>query len=305
MATTDTAGVLVAAPRRASAGLWSNALYRIRRDRLTLVAAAVLLLFVLLAAAADVLADSFFRYGFTQQDLLNTFAKPTLSEPAFWLGGDEIGRSQIVRLLYGARISLAVGFGAAFINLTLGIILGLASGFLRGWLDDLLQFVITTLNSIPAIYLLLIFSVLFSPSPLTLVIVIGVLFWTGITLFVRGQTLSLREREFVTAARVIGASSGRIMFRHILPNVLPLVFILAAIDVGSVILVESALSFLGLGIIPPTPSWGNMLTNAATVLSHGPWLVYAPGAAIFLTVLCLYLVGDGLRDALDPRLKQT
>ena len=118
----------------------------------------------------------------------------------------------------------------------------------------------------------------------------------------RGQTLSLREREFVAAGRVIGASHGRLMFRHLLPNVLPLVLVLSAIDVGGIVLYESALSFLGLGILPPTPSWGNMLSNAASNLTHGPWLVYAPGAAIFVTVLCLYLIGDGLRDALDPRL---
>jgi peptide/nickel transport system permease protein len=123
-------------------------------------------------------------------------------------------------------------------------------------------------------------------------------------LFVRGQTLSLREREFIAAGRVAGASAARIVFHHMLPNVLPLIIVLTAIDVGSLILVESALSFLGLGISPPVPSWGNLLTRASQDLSRGPWLVYAPGAAIFLTVLCLYLVGDGLRDALDPRLNR-
>jgi peptide/nickel transport system permease protein len=126
-----------------------------------------------------------------------------------------------------------------------------------------------------------------------------------VSLFVRGQALSLREREFVTAARVVGASHLRLIVRHVLPNVLPLVIVLSAIDIGTLILTESALSFLGLGIQPPTPSWGNMLTNAASDLAHGPWLVYGPGAAIFLTVLCLYLIGDGLRDALDPRLSRS
>jgi len=294
----------VVAGRKTGAGLWSNAAYRLRRDRVTVVAAVGLALFVVLAASADLLAQSFFRYGFTQQDLLNTYAKPDLQTPAFWLGGDEIGRSQIVRLLFGARISLAVGFGAAFINLTIGIALGLAAGYFRGWFDDLVQFVISTLNSIPTIFLLLIVAVLFSPGTWTLVGILGLLSWQSITLFVRGQTLSLRERDFVSAGRVIGASHRRLMFQHILPNVLPLVFILSAIDVGGLILVESALSFLGLGVHPPTPSWGNMLTNAAQHLSRGPWLVYGPGLAIFSTVLFLYLIGDGLRDALDPRLKQ-
>jgi peptide/nickel transport system permease protein len=278
---------------------------RLRRDRVTLVSAFILVAFIALAAAADVLANNFFHWGFTKQDLLNGYTKPTLSDPAFWFGGDDIGRSQIVRLLYGARVSLSVGIGAAIINLSIGMALGLSAGFLRGWFDDLVQFIISTLNSIPSIPLLLIVSILFQPGPITLVMILGVLLWPNATLFVRGQTLSLREREFVAAGRVSGASNARIMLRHILPNVLPLIFVLTAIDVGSLILVESALSFLGLGISPPTPSWGNMLTNGAQDLSRGPWLVYAPGGAIFLTVLCLYLVGDGLRDALDPRLNRT
>ncbi len=289
---------------RAPRSLWSSAWQRLLRDRVTLAAAAVLGVLVLLAFAADVLSTTFFRYTETQQDLLNAFARPDPLKPAFWLGTDEIGRSQVVRLLYGARISLAVGFGSALINLTVGIILGLSAGYFRGWFDDFVQFVISTLNSIPTLFLLLIVAVLFTPGVVTLVTLLGFLTWPGITLFVRGQALSLREREFVVAARVLGASHRRLMFQHILPNVLPLVFVLSAIDVGSLILLESGLSFLGLGVMPPTPSWGNMLTNAASNLSRGPWLVYGPGIAIFLTVLCLYLIGDGLRDALDPRLKR-
>jgi peptide/nickel transport system permease protein len=310
MATAQAVGVsrptaeAVDVTRRPSAGIWSNALSRLRRDRVTLLAACTLVVLLILAIAADFLANNFFHYSFSKQDLLNGYARPS-SEPAFWLGTDQIGRSQVVRLLYGGRISLAVGFGAAVINLTIGVGLGLASGFLRGRLDDLVQFVISTLNSIPQIPLLLIVSVLFQPGPATLVIILGILLWPNATLFVRGQALSLREREFVSASRVSGASDGRIMLRHILPNVLPLVFILTAIDVGTLILIESQLSFLGLGISPPTPSWGNMLTDAASDLARGPWLVYGPGAAIFLTVLCLYLVGDGLRDALDPRLNRS
>ena len=284
------------------AGLWATAARRLRRDRLTLVASGVLLLIALLALGADAIADNFFHYGFTRQNLLDAYRPPTLLDPAFWLGSDELGRSQVVRLLYGARVSLAVGVGAATINLTIGLALGLAAGYKQGWFDDVIQFAVSTLNSIPTLFLLLIVAVLFRPGAPTLVVVLGLLSWQSITLFVRGQTLSLREREFVAAGRVIGASSARLVLQHILPNVLPLVFILSAIDVGGLILTESALSYLGLGISPPTPSWGNMLSNAASDLSKGPWLVYGPGVAIFVTVLCLYVVGDGLRDALDPRL---
>jgi len=224
-------------PRRPSAGIWTNALASLRRDRVTLVAAAILGCLILLAAAADLLANNVFHYGFTRQDLLNAYQKPTLTDPAFWLGSDDLGRSVVVRMLYGARVSLSVGIGAAIINLSIGLVIGLTAGYQRGWFDDVVQFVISTLNSIPAIPLLLIVSVLFQPGPVTLVIILGALLWPNASLFVRGQTLSLREREFIAAGRVAGATSARIIFRHILPNVLPLIFVLTAIDVGTLILV--------------------------------------------------------------------
>jgi peptide/nickel transport system permease protein len=189
------------------------------------------------------------------------------------------------------------------VNFAVGVPLGLAAGYFRGAFDDFITWLITTLNGIPQLFLLLIIAALWQPGPLTLIIIIGLLNWTGITLYVRGQTISLREREYVTSAHAIGATHARVMFQHILPNVLPLIFVLAAIDVGAIVLLESALSFLGLGILPPTPSWGNMLTNGASYFVRAWWLVVSPGVMIFLTVLCLYLIGDGLRDALDPRLK--
>jgi peptide/nickel transport system permease protein len=283
--------------------LWSNAWYKLRHDRLTMISFAVLMVLALLSLGADLLAQHVFNYTFEKQDLLHTYEKPTLDPPAYLLGSDEIGRSQVVRLLYGGRVSLAVGFVAALVNLTVGVIIGLTAGYMRGRVDDLFTWFVTTLNSIPTIFLLLIFAALWEPSPVTLTIVIGLLFWTGISLFVRGQTFALREREFVVAAKTIGARDARIMFKHVLPNILPLIIVLAAIDIGAIILVESALSYLGLGILPPTPSWGNLLTNATTYFVRAWWLVVAPGVMIFLTVLCLYLIGDGLRDALDPRLK--
>jgi len=283
--------------------LWSNAWYKLRHDRLTMISFGVLVLLGLLSLAADVLAQHVFNYTFEKQDLLHTYEKPTLDPPAYLLGSDEIGRSQVVRLLYGGRVSLAVGFVAALVNLTVGVIIGLTAGYMRGRVDDLFTWFVTTLNSIPTIFLLLIFAALWEPSPTVLTLVIGLLFWTGISLFVRGQTFALREREFVVAAKTIGARDRRIMFKHVLPNILPLIIVLAAIDIGAIILVESALSYLGLGILPPTPSWGNLLTNATTYFVRAWWLVVAPGVMIFLTVLCLYLIGDGLRDALDPRLK--
>ena len=289
--------------RRVSAGLWSNAWYRIRRDKLTMAAGTVIILMILLSAAAPLVAEHVFRTSFESQNLLRTYSAPTLDPPGYIFGSDEVGRSQIVRLLYGGQVSLFVGFMAAFMNLTIGVGLGLLAGYFRGRIDDVITWFITTLNSIPTIFLLIIITALFSPGAVTLTVIIGLLFWTGITNFVRGQTFALREREFITAAHTIGVPNSRIMLRHILPNVLPLIFVLLAIDIGSIILAESALSYLGLGIMPPTPSWGNMLSNASAYFNRAPWLVVSPGGMIFLTVLCLYLIGDGLRDALDPRLK--
>ncbi|MBM4421289.1 MAG: ABC transporter permease [Chloroflexi bacterium] len=288
---------------RPSRSLWSNAWERLRHDKLTMAASVVLLVLVLASAAAPLLAAHIFETTFEAQSLLKAYSAPTTEPRAYLLGADEVGRSQVVRLLYGGQVSLFVGFIAAMMNLTIGVLLGLVAGYFGGRIDDVITWFITTLNSIPTIFLLIIVSALFTPGALTLTIIIGVLFWTGVTNFVRGQTFSLRERDFVVAARTVGAGSWRIMFRHILPNVLPLIFILLAIDIGTIILAESALSYLGLGIMPPTPSWGNMLSNAATYYHRAWWLVVSPGALIFTTVLCLYLIGDGLRDALDPRLR--
>jgi peptide/nickel transport system permease protein len=275
---------------------------RARPGLLAVVAASVLLALGLAGLAADLLAAHVFGVGPTTQNLRAAYARPDLSVPALWLGADELGRSQVVRLLYAARISLAVGAGAAALNLTVGVILGLAAGYYRGPADDALQWLAGTLRSVPTLFLLLLVAVLFEPGPVVLVLVLGLVSWPGTALFVRGQTLSLRERDFVGAARATGASDWRLMTRHVLPNLLPLVVTLAAIDVGAMILTESSLSFLGLGIMPPTPSWGNMLTNAVGALGRAPWLVWGPGTLIFVTVLSLYLLGDAIRDAIDPQL---
>jgi len=293
------------APRevRRSAGFWSDAWYRIRRDPPTLVAMGVLAVLVILALSADLLADHFFNWSFTKQDILNNYEPPSGRTSAMWLGSDQLGRSQIVRLLYAGRVSLFIGTFGAAVSLVVGVTIGISAGYFRGWWDDVVVWIITTLASIPTLFLLIIVGALFRLPPPVFAILLGLLGWLGIANLARGQTFALREREFVVAARTIGARPGRVMFRHIFPNLLPLMIILAMTDVGNLILAESALSYLGFGIQPPTPSWGNMLTGASLFISKGPWLVYPPGAIIFVTVLCLYLIGDGLRDALDPRLR--
>jgi peptide/nickel transport system permease protein len=290
---------------RRGAGFWSDAWYRIRRDPPTIVAIAVLSLLVILALSADLLADHFFHWSFTKQDILNNYEPPNPANPPMWLGSDQLGRSQIVRLLYAGRVSLFIGVFGAAVSLVVGVVIGISAGYFRGWWDDVVVWVITTLASIPTLFLLIIVGALFRLPPPVFAVFLGLLGWLGIANLARGQTFALREREFVVAARTIGARPGRVMFRHIFPNLLPLMIILAMTDIGNLILAESALSYLGFGIQPPTPSWGNMLTGASLFISKGPWLVYPPGAIIFVTVLCLYLIGDGLRDALDPRLRGT
>jgi ABC-type dipeptide/oligopeptide/nickel transport system permease subunit len=281
--------------------LSAELLARLRGDRVAVLAAAILLSLVVLAAAADPLAEHVFHANATRQDLLSSYTRPTWSAPAYWLGSDDLGRSQIVRLLYGARVSLAVGFGAACINLSLGLLLGLTAGFVQGWFDDLVQFVIGTLNSIPQLPLLLIVAVLFEPGPVALVLILGVLLWPNATLFVRGQTLSLREREFIDASRSLGARATYILRKDLLPNLIAPILVYATLLIPTNILFEAALSYLGVGVQAPRATWGGMLSDAATWYQIDPWFMIPAGMAIFVTVLAFNLFGDGLRDALDPR----
>ncbi len=226
-------------------------------------------------------------------------ADPPTSE--FWLGNDEIGRDVLSRLIYGARVALVVGIGAIAIAVTIGVLVGAASGYFGGKVDTLLSRVVDTLMAFPLLALLVTLSALFSPSLRNVVIIIGVTVWASYARLVRADVMSLRERDFVIAARSLGARDSRIIGRHILPNIVGPVIVLASLDIGSIIILESALSFLGLGVRPPTPSWGGMLSAGRSLLRSAPHIAVAPGIAIMVTVLAFNLLGDGLRDALDPR----
>lgn len=282
----------------------ASALVRLRREPLALLALGVLALLSVVALAAPWLAEGLFGTSQERIELDYNLQAPSSERPAWWLGTDEYGRSQLVRLMYGGRVSLGFAAFVVLMNLTLGATLGMLAGYYRGKLDDLITWVIITINAIPGIFVLLLVAVLFRPGPVALGVAFSLLAWTGAARLVRGQVFSLREREFVIAAGALGARDGRIMLRHILPNVTPLLIIFTGRGVAGVILGESALSYLGLGIQPPVASWGNMLTNAQSYLFHAWWLVLGPGLLITLTVLCLYILADGLRDALDPRLRQ-
>ena len=283
-----------------SKSLLQKALYRLRHDTLTLIAIGVIILLTILAVLAPFISNSILQVDYTEPALRNTFA--AINSPGHVLGTDELGRDHLARLLYGGQVSLGIGFSAAILSIVIGVTVGVATGYYGGIVDDLIIWFITTLNSIPQLYLLLILSSVLSPGPFTLVLVLGFLGWTGTTRLVRGETFSLREREYVVAARAIGASDLRIMFLHIVPNLLSLVVITLALGIAGLILTESSLSFLGFGVKSPTPSWGNMLTAGLDLIRFAPHLVIFPGLLIMITVLCLYIIGDGLRDAFDPKL---
>ncbi|NLF14621.1 MAG: ABC transporter permease [Anaerolineaceae bacterium] len=285
---------------RESRGYWDSALLALRRDRLTLAAFAVLLVtalfcFVLARPVTDALG-----IDPNGTDPLIAFEGPSVAHP---MGVDQVGRDQLARLLYGGRVSIGIGFFAAVIIMTIGLALGSIAGFYGKIVDDVVMWFINTLNSIPFILLLLIISLLFKPTALTLTIFIGLVSWTEISRIVRGQVLQVKEMEYVTAARALGTPTSWLIVRHILPNVVPVAIIFSAQVIGGVILIESALSFLGLGVQPPTATWGNMLNKAQSYFTLAPHLVVWPGLLISLTVLCLYVIGDGLRDALDPTMR--
>lgn len=223
---------------------------------------------------------------------------------AFPLGTDRLGRDVLSRLLYGGRVSLWVGFVAVGISVSIGTVLGLLSGYFRRWIDELIMRLVDIMLCFPSFFLILAVIAFLEPNLANIMIVIGLTSWMGCARLVRAETLSLREREFIASARLAGCSTGRILFRHILPNAMAPVLITATLGIAGAILTESSLSFLGLGVQPPIPSWGNMLMDGKIAIETAPWLSIYPGLAILVTVLGYNLLGESLRDIFDPRLKR-
>jgi peptide/nickel transport system permease protein len=220
------------------------------------------------------------------------------------MGTDQAGRDVLSRGLYGGRISLRIGAYVATLTMTLGVVMGLISGYYAATLvDDAINAIIQTLGSIPLLFLLIILSRVFEPGPEGLALLLGIFGWMGVSRLIRGQIFSIREREYIAASRAVGASTWRILFRHLLPNVSSIVIVVGVFNVAGAIISEAGLSYLGVGIGPPLPSWGNMMQGSLGNFTDAPWLVLAPGLFIFLTTLSIYLIGDGLRDALDPWVK--
>ncbi len=281
---------------------------RFLKHKLAVVGVVIVLIFVLMAIFADVIAP-FDPY---KQNLAPSYSNPSSTHI---LGTDELGRDVFSRLLYAARISLFITLLVNFTTEFVGVIVGAVSGYFGGWVDNLIQRTVEFLLTLPTLPLLLFFSAMLRgitipglPDEWSRAIIISFVLiafgWLGSTRLVRGMVLSLRELDFVQAARALGASDWKIITRHMIPNSLAPVIVNLTLGLGGVIVLEAALSFLGFGITPPVPTWGNMLQNVQERMWQQPWLAFYPGFCIFLTSLAFNYVGDGLRDALDPRLKQ-
>jgi peptide/nickel transport system permease protein len=280
-----------------SESLFSKALRRLRRDYITMGAMGIVLLFTVLSIAAP-LINTYILNVDPNTTSRNIFAP--IGTPGHILGTDDIGRDQLARLLVAGQVSLGIGFAGAAITLTVGLIIGVITGYFGGIIDDILNWVITTLDSIPSTYLLIMIAAVFRPDAASLILTIALISWTGVTRIIRGQTLSIRNLDYVLSAKALGASSWRIMFNHIVPNLISITAIVLMRAIGNLMLIEAGLSFLGLGVQPPQATWGNMLTKAQQFFTLGGHLIIAPGLAIWITVLCLYVIGDGIRDAFDP-----
>jgi peptide/nickel transport system permease protein len=238
-------------------------------------------------------------YSPTEYDLLESLSPPNRSH---WFGTDDSGRDVLSRMIHGARISLSVGFVAVGIALLIGIFLGSIAGYFGGWIDHVVSRVIEILVTIPTFFLIIAIIAFLPPSIYNIMVVIGLTGWTGVARFVRAEFFKLKQLDFIMASRSLGASHARIIFLHMLPNAMAPVLVSAVFGIAGAILTESSLSFLGFGVPPPTPSWGDILSQSRNYIEFAWWLTIFPGLAIFLSITAYNLVGEGMRDAMDPRL---
>jgi oligopeptide transport system permease protein len=277
--------------------LWSDAWRRLRRNRLALAST----IFLLLLVATALLALVYTPYRMSAVGIAPDYAPPSLSH---WLGADNIGRDQLSRLMIGAQISLIVGVGTQVLVVLVGVPIGLLAGYYRGWVDSVVTFVINVFYGVPDLLVALILVFLLGPSLANIIIAIVVTRWMDMARLMRGQTLALREREFVEAGRAAGAKPLKMLFGHIMPNALGPIIVQATFGVPAAILFEAFLSFLGAGVQQPTPSWGSMAKDGVDAIRFAPHMVIAPSIALSLTLMAFNFLGDGLRDALDPRTRR-
>ena len=277
-----------------SSSLWRDAWIRLRANRL----AALSLFFFILVSILTIIGPEIISTSYDEQDLNNTFAAPGSTH---LFGTDNLGRDLFARVLHGGRISLAVGFLATAVSLIIGVAYGMTSGYLGGKMDALMMRIVDILYSLPFTIFVILLMVLFGRNFVLLFIAIGAVEWLTMARITRGQTLSLKQAEFIEAARALGYSHKRILFRHILPNLIGPVIVYATLTVPAVMLLEAVLSFLGLGVQAPMSSWGSLIKEGSEKMDIAPWLIFFPGLFFSLTLLALNFLGDGLRDALDPK----
>ena len=281
--------------------LWQDAWKRLRRNRLAVAGGVIVVTVFALALAGPWLVYEYNGFTYQTQDLSIRLADPSWLHP---LGTDILGRDLLARLLYGSRISLLVGLIATMVSLVIGVTYGAVAGYFGGRTDDVMMRIVDVIYSLPYIILVVILLALFERSLFLLFAALGAVSWLTMARIVRGQVLSIKNEQFVEAARSIGVSNLKIIFRHIVPNTLGPVIVYATLTVPSVILQEAFLSFLGLGVQPPTPSWGVLASEGAQAIAVHPLLLIAPGVMMALTLFSLNFLGDGLRDALDPQMRK-
>ncbi|WP_098749591.1 oligopeptide ABC transporter permease [Paenibacillus sp. EZ-K15] len=293
-------------PKKQPDSPWRMAIRRFSRNRLAVIGLFIIVFMFLLCFIGPVFSPySLFDYSVADKNL------PPSSK--YWLGTDKLGRDILLRMMLAGRISLTVGLVATGISIIIGSTLGALAGFYRKWVDTLIMRMADIFMALPTLPILIILGAVLSdlkvdPSKRIyfLMLIIGILGWSSISRLVRGQILGLREQEFMQATEALGLKDRRKIFRHLLPNTIPIIIVSATLGVAGAILFESALSFLGVGVVPPTPSWGNMISAANNLIDFRkrPWLWIPPGMCILVTVVAINLIGDGLRDALDPKMKK-
>jgi ABC-type dipeptide/oligopeptide/nickel transport system permease subunit len=289
-----------ASPARPHAA--ESSLRRLWRVKWGLAAALLLLLIVVASVAAPLIAP----YSPVEVDIQHRLGPPAWMEGGkteHWLGTDQIGRDLLSRMIYGGRVSLLIGVAAVLISSTIGVLLGLGAGYFGSRTDWIIMTLINVMLTFPFVLLALAVIAVLGPSLVNMVIVLGVADWPLYARVIRAETMAIRERDFITAGRALGMSHLRIVFRQILPNLVSVIVVIATLQVARVIILESFLSFLGLGVQPPTPAWGNMLGEGRVYMLNSWWIAAFPGAAIFVTTLAINLMGNALRDWLDPHMK--
>ena len=293
-ATSPAPAAIPAEPIEKGNSLWHDAWLRLRKNKLAVFGMWTLAV----VAVACLLGPLVSPYGYEQQELNNTFAAPSWSH---WLGTDQLGRDLLVRLLYGGRVSLGVGLCATFVALTIGVAYGAVAGFFGGKLDAVMMRAVDIMYSLPFTIFVILLMVFFGRNIVLLFVAIGAVEWLTMARIVRSQVMAVKKMEFVEAARSLGFGPGRIIFRHILPNILGPIIVYTTLTIPAVMLLEAFLSFLGLGVQPPMSSWGVLIKDGAEKMEEYPWLLEFPAAIFLLTLLSLNFLGDGLRDALDVR----